>query len=322
MEQVYPDPYWREYVVHDWEGRWNGLSMRGADEVERVATCVFPSDVIVEGLAPGTFLFSEHPVDFADEPGFLPLSLETYEAMRENGISFYNVHAPLDMHPEVSPSRLCAQGVGLERLEEYFPICEGIPAGRAWAADPRCRWEARPKRLPPYLAPGIRVPVPTGPGPGGGACRCPRRGPRARNLTAPPRGASRDPTPSTRTQTPGSTSSGRGWGTPAAPRRWRSPPSRRDTIQSRRPPRLAMARGSPNRGLKAGSVPTGPKEQDRGQQLLAPPPRRPPAGTFRRVDRREEVVVNQRGLAPRHNLLLLKVAAKGASTAGGETGGR
>ena len=34
------------------------------------------------------------------------LSLETYEVMRENGISFYNVHAPLDMHPEVSPSRL------------------------------------------------------------------------------------------------------------------------------------------------------------------------------------------------------------------------
>ena len=84
--------------------------MRGAEEVERVVTCVFPSDRIVAELEPGTFLFSEHPLDFADEPGFLPLSLETYEAMRENGISFYNAHAPLDMHPEVSPSRLCAAG--------------------------------------------------------------------------------------------------------------------------------------------------------------------------------------------------------------------
>ena len=67
---------------------------------------MFPSDRIVAGLRPATFLFTEHPVDFADEPGFLPLSLESYEAMRENGISLYNVHAPLDMHSEMSPSRL------------------------------------------------------------------------------------------------------------------------------------------------------------------------------------------------------------------------
>ena len=113
FEQVYPEPYWREYVVPGWEGHWNGLSVRGAEEVERAVTCVFPSDRIVQTLAPATFLFAEHPLDFADEPGFLPLSLETYEAMREKGISFYNAHAPLDMHPEVSPSRLCAEGAGL-----------------------------------------------------------------------------------------------------------------------------------------------------------------------------------------------------------------
>src|SRR5205807_3764188 len=87
---VYAEPYWREYVVPGWEDRWNGLSVRGVEEVERAATCVFPSDRIVAFLEPGTFLFSEHPLDFADEPGFLPLSLQSYEAMRENGISFYN----------------------------------------------------------------------------------------------------------------------------------------------------------------------------------------------------------------------------------------
>ncbi len=125
FDRVYPAPYWREYVVSGWEGCWNGLAVRGAEDVERAVTCVFPSDRIVETLAPATFLFAEHPLDFADEHGFLPLSLETYEAMRENGISFYNAHAPLDMHPDVSPSRLCAEGVGLEVLEEYFPICQG-----------------------------------------------------------------------------------------------------------------------------------------------------------------------------------------------------
>jgi putative NIF3 family GTP cyclohydrolase 1 type 2 len=159
FEHVYPEPYWREYVVPGWQERWNGLSVRGAGEVERAVTCVFPSDRIVAGLEPGTFLFSEHPVDFADEPGFLPLSLESYEAMREGGISFYNAHAPLDMHPEVSPSRLCAAGAGLENLVEYFPICEGIPGGAAVIGESRLSVDGLADALRSYLGPEILVHV-------------------------------------------------------------------------------------------------------------------------------------------------------------------
>ena len=128
---VYPEPYWRKYVEPAYEGRWNGLMVRGGDAVEGAATCVFPSDEIVHALEPRTLLFSEHPLDFADEPGFLPLSPASFERMRERSVSFYNVHAPLDMHPEVSPSRLCAEAVRLVELEEYFPIAEGIPGGAA-----------------------------------------------------------------------------------------------------------------------------------------------------------------------------------------------
>ncbi|HEY7691531.1 MAG TPA: Nif3-like dinuclear metal center hexameric protein [Gaiellaceae bacterium] len=159
FEQVYPEPYWRDYVAAGWEGRWNGLSLRGAEEVERVVTCVFPSDRIVQGLAPGTFLFSEHPLDFADEPGFLPLSPGSFESMREHGISFYNVHAPLDMHPEVSPSRLCATGAGLESLVEYFPICEGIPGGAAILGESRLTVDGLADALRSYLGPEILVHV-------------------------------------------------------------------------------------------------------------------------------------------------------------------
>jgi putative NIF3 family GTP cyclohydrolase 1 type 2 len=160
---AYPEPYWREYVVPGWEGRWNGLSIRGAAKVERVATCVFPSDRIVGSLEPGTLLFSEHSLDFADEPGFLPLSRDTFEAMREHGISFYNAHAPLDMHPEVSPSRLCAEGVGLEGLDEYFPICEGIPGGAAIIGQSRLSVDGLADALRAYLGGEIKVHVLTRP---------------------------------------------------------------------------------------------------------------------------------------------------------------
>jgi putative NIF3 family GTP cyclohydrolase 1 type 2 len=163
MAHAYPEPYWREYVVPEWEGRWNGLSLRGAEDVERAVTCVFPSDRIVESLEPATFLFTEHPLDFADEPGFLPLSLESFETMRERGISLYNAHAPLDMHPEVSPSRLCAVGVGLEALEEYFPICEGIPGGAAIIGESRLSVDGLADALRSYLGPEITVRVLTRP---------------------------------------------------------------------------------------------------------------------------------------------------------------
>ncbi len=125
------EPYWREFVEPLWLERRNGLMVRGRGDVERVVTCVFPSERIVGSLKPGTLLFSEHPLDLADVPGFLPLSPESFRILRERACGFYHVHAPLDMHPEVSPSRLCAEGVGLERLEEYFPIADGIPGGAA-----------------------------------------------------------------------------------------------------------------------------------------------------------------------------------------------
>jgi putative NIF3 family GTP cyclohydrolase 1 type 2 len=98
-------------------------------------------------------------LDFADEPGFLPLSPGSFESMREHGISFYNVHAPLDMHPEVSPSRLCATGAGLESLVEYFPICEGIPGGAAILGESRLTVDGLADALRSYLGPEILVHV-------------------------------------------------------------------------------------------------------------------------------------------------------------------
>src|SRR5919198_1707963 len=131
----YPLPYWREYVEPEYEGRWAGLMVRGDDEVRASATCVFPGDEVVGQLEPGTLLFSEHPLDFADRPGFLPLSRESFEAMRERGISLYHAHAPLDQHPELAPSKLIADGIRLDGAEAYFAIDPALPGGTAVIGD-------------------------------------------------------------------------------------------------------------------------------------------------------------------------------------------
>jgi putative NIF3 family GTP cyclohydrolase 1 type 2 len=159
FELLYPDPYWREYAEPGYEGRWNGLMVAGGDDVERVATCVFPSDGIVRSLPPGAFLFSEHPIDHEDEAGFLPLARESFRAMRERALSFYHVHAPLDMHPRVSPSRLCAGALGLREFEEYYPIAKGIPGGAVVIGRSDDSLDGLARRLGAYLGPEIPVRV-------------------------------------------------------------------------------------------------------------------------------------------------------------------
>lgn len=157
-EQLYPEPYWREFAEPGYEGRWNGLVVRGADDVERAVTCVFPSDAIVASLPPRTLLFSEHPIAFEDDlEGFAPLARETFERMKAEGICFYHVHAPLDMHPDVSPSRLVAEGLGLTGLDEYYPIADGIPGGAAVAGDSGLTLDGLASRLREVL--GAEIPV-------------------------------------------------------------------------------------------------------------------------------------------------------------------
>ena len=151
-------PHWREYAEVRWATRWNGLMVRGDSAVERAATCVFPSDAIVEELEPRTLLFSEHPIAYDDDvAGFNPLARESFEIMKARGVSFYHAHGPLDMHPDVSPSRLCATGLGLEGLEEYFPIVDGIPGGAAVIGDSDLSVYELAARLGVFL--GEEIPV-------------------------------------------------------------------------------------------------------------------------------------------------------------------
>jgi putative NIF3 family GTP cyclohydrolase 1 type 2 len=79
--------------------------------------------------------------------------------MRTKGTSFYHVHAPLDMHPEVSPSRLVAQALGLGGLDEYYPIAEGIPGGAAVIGDSALSVDARAARLGSALGPEIPIAI-------------------------------------------------------------------------------------------------------------------------------------------------------------------
>ena len=61
--------------------------------------------------------------------------------MRADGIGFYHVHAPIDHHPEISPSRMCAAGDGGGDRGGVPPDRRGDPGrrggDRAVGRDPR-----------------------------------------------------------------------------------------------------------------------------------------------------------------------------------------
>src|SRR5262249_44321975 len=75
---------------------------------------------------------------------------------RLRGISFYCVHLPLDAHPEISPSRLCALGAGLTDLDEYFQV-GGLPGGAAVIGNSDQSLDELVARLQSFL--GAEVPV-------------------------------------------------------------------------------------------------------------------------------------------------------------------
>jgi predicted acetyltransferase/putative NIF3 family GTP cyclohydrolase 1 type 2 len=125
---AYPDGRWGQAVEAAYLERWNGLMVRGAPAVTEVVTAVFPGEELVAGLGSGTLLFTEHPVELAGGC-FAPIRAARLPALKSAGVSVYQVHAPLDHHPELSPSRLLASALGLAHLEEYFPIADGLAGG-------------------------------------------------------------------------------------------------------------------------------------------------------------------------------------------------
>jgi putative NIF3 family GTP cyclohydrolase 1 type 2 len=150
------DTRWRATLEAGFCERWAGLAVRGDAEVEQAVTCVFPGDDVIAALEPRTLLFSEHPLDYSDRGGFAAVDLA---AVRERGCSFYAVHLPLYQHPELAPSLLLAEGLGLDAIETFFPLDPGLPGGIAAVGGSDLGVDPLAERLRSLLGPRIPVHV-------------------------------------------------------------------------------------------------------------------------------------------------------------------
>jgi putative NIF3 family GTP cyclohydrolase 1 type 2 len=126
-EHMEDKPIYDEYISDNFKQRSMGLLYDFTEEINKVYTAVFPSDKVMRKiLDDGTknaLLFIHHPLDWeiGRRPGnaFHPVNLELLKRMKENYISFFNFHLPLDNYSEYATTKTLADALGIKIDKPY-----------------------------------------------------------------------------------------------------------------------------------------------------------------------------------------------------------
>jgi putative NIF3 family GTP cyclohydrolase 1 type 2 len=126
----------QEFVTENFRKRYMGILADNTEKIEKVYTAVFPSDKVMEEILgkqeKNVLLFTHHPIDWKLEPGkfpFVNLNDNLLEKFRENKISIYTLHTPLDRNGEYSTSFNFAKNLNIKQtgeFAEYFGFNCGI----------------------------------------------------------------------------------------------------------------------------------------------------------------------------------------------------
>ena len=133
---TYGDVDWRGMFEPGFNELFNGLMIKGGDKVEAAYCACFPTpDVIARFLevgSAGDLLFLHHPIDMetgdaegAWGRGFLPISIENLDALRDKNLSVYACHLPLDCHEEISTTQAMVGALDGRVVDRFYPVGPG-----------------------------------------------------------------------------------------------------------------------------------------------------------------------------------------------------
>lgn len=124
-----------EYISDNFKQRYMGLVLDNSEEIRKVCTAVFPSDKVINGILESgekdVLLFTHHPMvwDINGVPStFKDIDKALLAKMKENRISLYSLHTPLDRVGEYATNVSFGKAIGVER-EKDFDNYFGFPAG-------------------------------------------------------------------------------------------------------------------------------------------------------------------------------------------------
>ncbi|WP_346913295.1 Nif3-like dinuclear metal center hexameric protein [Clostridium sp.] len=117
------------YLSMNFKERSMGLVCDFADEINKVYTAVFPTEeimqkIIDDGIA-DAMLFLHHPSiwDIRRPKPFYQMDKSLLEKFRQNKISIYNLHVPLDNFSEYSTSKTLADALDIEIEKPFKKYC-------------------------------------------------------------------------------------------------------------------------------------------------------------------------------------------------------
>jgi putative NIF3 family GTP cyclohydrolase 1 type 2 len=125
---------WRNVFHHKFTQQFNGLMLKGAEEVSNVFLAVFPTDdVLIKFLdqsQEGDLLFMHHPLFMeCGDPrgawgkGFVPIKEHFIDAVREKKLSIYTCHMPMDVNKKVGTSISIAEAFHATVVDSFFEEC-------------------------------------------------------------------------------------------------------------------------------------------------------------------------------------------------------
>ena len=121
-----------EYLSSNFKERSMGLVCDFTNEISKVYSAVFPTKEILQTIinddATDAMLFLHHPSiwDIRRLKPFYQMDKELLEKFKENRISIYNLHVPLDNFSEYSTSKTLADVLDIEIEKPFKEYCGAL----------------------------------------------------------------------------------------------------------------------------------------------------------------------------------------------------
>lgn len=121
-----------EYLSLNFKERSMGLVCDFTNEINKVYSAVFPTEEILQSIiddgVTNAMLFLHHPSiwDIRRLKPFYQMDKELIEKFKENKISIYNLHVPLDNFSEYSTSKTLAEVLYIEIEKPFKEYCGAL----------------------------------------------------------------------------------------------------------------------------------------------------------------------------------------------------
>lgn len=154
---------WQRYVTPEFAARFNGLMVRGDEQLGHIYAATFPSaevlDTWLTQAQPGDLLVTHHPIDCRNgDPqgvwgaGFVAISQERLDAISARRLSMYTCHAPMDTAEQVGTTAAMVEALAGHVENVFFEYGAGY-AGRLCRIAPLSTSELHEQLLRTYHLP-------------------------------------------------------------------------------------------------------------------------------------------------------------------------